>query len=216
MIVRRYEQFTGKKAERAERYLPAWSQLPSRTRRGGPIMADTSPQPWEQHPGESSRAFGAFCAYRDLGPARTLRAAAEAFYRRSSAAVLRQLHTWSAAFAWVERAGAWDRHLDEQARQAQEKARRDMAERHAQEARALQAKALERPCGHCARGAGPRRGPPLPRRGRQARAARPWASPRPSPSSRYGPVVLHIVEEVVGRPDTPAAAANQPRGGYDQ
>jgi hypothetical protein len=107
-------------------------------------VSDVSPEPWEQQPRESSRAFGAFCAYRDLGPRRSLRAAAEAYYRRSSAAVLRQCTTWSGAFGWVERAAAWDRHLDAEARQAQEAARREMAERHAREARALQAKAVER------------------------------------------------------------------------
>jgi hypothetical protein len=107
-------------------------------------MSESASVPWEKQTGESARAFGAFRAYRDLGPCRSLRAAAEAFYRRSSAAVLRQLKTWSAAFGWVERANAWDRHLDAEARREQETARREMAQRHAQEARALQAKALER------------------------------------------------------------------------
>ena len=100
--------------------------------------------PWEQQPRESARAFGAFCAYRDLGPRRTIRAAALKFYGRSTAAVLRQCSTWSYTFQWVERASAWDRHLDAEARQAQEVARREMAERQAREARALQAKAVER------------------------------------------------------------------------
>jgi hypothetical protein len=107
-------------------------------------MSELSPAPWEQQPGESSRAFGAFCAYRDLGPRRSLRAAAQAFYGRAAAALERQLDKWSRAFGWVERAGAWDRHLDAEARRAQEQARRDMAERQAREARALQAKAVER------------------------------------------------------------------------
>jgi hypothetical protein len=57
---------------------------------------------------------------------------------------VRQCNTWSSAFHWVERASAWDRHLDAEARRAQEKARREMAERHAHEARALQSKAVER------------------------------------------------------------------------
>jgi hypothetical protein len=107
-------------------------------------MSEPSSPPWERQPGESSRAFGAFCVYRDLGPRRSLRAAAEKFYERRSAAVLRQCNTWSSAFHWVERASARDKHLDAEARRAQEEARREMAERQAREARALQAKAVER------------------------------------------------------------------------
>jgi hypothetical protein len=82
--------------------------------------------------------------YRDLGPRRSLRAAAKAFYGRAAAALERQVDKWSRAFHWVVRAAAWDRRLDAESRQAQEQARRDMAERQAREARALQAKALER------------------------------------------------------------------------
>jgi hypothetical protein len=90
------------------------------------------------------RGFAAFCAYRDFGPRRTLRAAAQAFYGRTSLALERQLDKWSSAFRWVERACAWDRHLDADARQATVEARREMAERQAREARALQSKAMER------------------------------------------------------------------------
>src|SRR5690349_20623085 len=107
-------------------------------------MSEHAAAPWEQQAGESARAFGAFCVYRDLGPRRSLRAAAAAFYGQSSAARERQCDKWSRAFHWVARASAWDRHLDTEARQAQEAARREMAERHVKEARALQAKAVER------------------------------------------------------------------------
>ena len=107
-------------------------------------MAEIEQAPWEQQPGESSRAYGAFCAYRDLGPRRSLRAAAEKFYGRTAAGVVRQCTSWSSTFRWVERAQAWDRHLDLEARQAQEEARREMSQRQAQEAKALQAKAVER------------------------------------------------------------------------
>ena len=107
-------------------------------------MSETVLALWEQQPGESSRAFGAFCVYRDLGVSRSLRAAAAAYYQRVSASLERQIDKWSSKFRWVERAGAWDRHLDSQARRAQEQARREMTERHVKEARALQSKALER------------------------------------------------------------------------
>jgi hypothetical protein len=104
----------------------------------------SSAAPWEQQPGESARAFAAFAAYRDRGPRRSLRAAAQTFYGRTTAALERQLDKWSRAFCWVERANAWDQHLDAEARRAQEEARREMVERHVKEARALQAKAVER------------------------------------------------------------------------
>jgi hypothetical protein len=79
-----------------------------------------------------------------LGPRRSLRTAAEKFYGRIAATLVRQCTSWSSTFRWVERAQAWDRHLDLEARQAQEEARREMSQRQAQEARALQAKAVER------------------------------------------------------------------------
>jgi hypothetical protein len=107
-------------------------------------MSETAPAPWEQQPRETARAFAVFCVYRDLGPSRTLRAAAAAFYQRSTASTERQVDKWSSAFRWVERASAWDRHLDAAARRAHEEAQREMVERHVKEARAVQAKALER------------------------------------------------------------------------
>ena len=107
-------------------------------------MSEPSPAPWEQQPEETARAYTAFCVFRDLGPRRTLAAAAAAYYQRAADSLERQVDKWSSAHRWVERAAAWDRHLDAQGRAAQETARREMAERHGREARALQAKALER------------------------------------------------------------------------
>src|SRR5260370_36384640 len=107
-------------------------------------MSERAPAPWEQQPEETPRAYGAFCVYRDLGPRRTLAAAAAAFFERTGDAPERQVDKWSSAHRWVERAAAWDRHLDAEGRAAQETARREMAERHGREARALPAKALER------------------------------------------------------------------------
>jgi len=93
--------------------------------------------------------------YRDLGPSRTLRAAAAVYYQRSTASAERQVDKWSCTFRWVERASAWDQHLDAAARRAQEEAQREMVERHVKEARALQAKALERLRSLCPEELGP-------------------------------------------------------------
>ena len=181
-------------------------------------MAETSP-PWERQPRESARAYGAFCAYRDLGPCRSLKAAAEAFYKRSSAAVSRQLKTWSAAYHWVERAAAWDRHLDAEARQAQEKARREMGQRHAKEAQGLQAKALERMRTLRPEELGPA---DVLRFFVEAAKLERLALGEPDTFQRQeltgkagGPVVLNIVEEVVthANPTGPTAADGPPAQG---
>ena len=169
-------------------------------------MAETAPLPWERQAGESARAFGAFCAYRDLGAHRSLRAAAEAFYGRKGASLERQFDRWSRAFGWAERVAAWDRHLDAEACKAQEQARRDMAERHVKEARTLQAKAVER-----LRAIRPEELAPaevlrfLVEAAKLERLA--LGEPETVLEQRFGPVVLQIVEEVVGRA-APASSAN--------
>ena len=56
--------------------------------------------------GETARAYAAFGAYRDLGPERSLKKAAEIYY--GSTANLRQLGVWSSRFKWVERARSYD------------------------------------------------------------------------------------------------------------
>lgn len=73
-----------------------------------PITLDAGIDPWERHPDETPRKYGQFLAYRDLGRGRTLARAAETLARNAS--YLREV---AAAYRWVERADAWDRHLDE-------------------------------------------------------------------------------------------------------
>jgi len=106
--------------------------------------------PWERQPGESVRAYAAFCVYRDL-PAgeRSLRRAAEIIVQTSSkprraSSVQRQLSDWSARWRWVERAAAWDEEQDRLRRARQARAVQEMAERHARQAVAYQEKALRR------------------------------------------------------------------------
>jgi hypothetical protein len=101
-------------------------------------------QPFARRPGESARAFAAFCCYRDLGPKRSLREACRRFYDGETPGKVRQLERWSAAWGWGARAAAWDEELDRQARETQERQRRGMAGRHARLAVACQDKALAR------------------------------------------------------------------------
>src|SRR5215469_7452964 len=61
--------------------------------------------PWERLPNESSKAFSAFCMYRDLGRDRSLSKVGE------SLSISRQaVGQWSSKFGWVPRATAWDSH----------------------------------------------------------------------------------------------------------
>jgi hypothetical protein len=93
---------------------------------------------WEQQPGETARAYSLFAIYRDLGPLRTLRRAAASFYHSHpeledadrlealTAPQLQQARFWSHTHGWVERAQAWDLHLDEIGRFEQEVRAREM------------------------------------------------------------------------------------------
>ena len=70
---------------------------------------------WEPQEGElrgGGKAWRAFCAFRDLGPERTLRQAAAVFYGRPDGEPkphqYDQLKRWSAKFDWQERARSLD------------------------------------------------------------------------------------------------------------
>ena len=92
---------------------------------------------WERMPGESSKSYSKFCAYRDLGPGRSL-------------VKLRRLHAgeegWSRSgleeacerWHWHPRAAAWDDEQDRVHRQAQLEAIREMAERQARDGADMQ------------------------------------------------------------------------------
>lgn len=100
-------------------------------------MSDAPPL-WERQPGETVKAFQAFIAYRDMG-GRSQRAVAQTLGKSRQL-----LDKWSTTWRWVERVKAWDDHRDGEGRKAELKAIRDMRARHAQEAVALQTKALDR------------------------------------------------------------------------
>lgn len=98
---------------------------------------------FDRQPAEPARAYHAFCHYRDAGSTRSLDRA----WREHHSQCLNQVQPatrrrpmswgdWSARWGWVERAGAYDAHLDRQRRSAFEAEQVEAARRHA---RVLQA-----------------------------------------------------------------------------
>jgi hypothetical protein len=96
---------------------------------------------WERVTGESAKAYVHFALYRDMGSERSLRKVAEG---GEGTAKIRQLEKWSVRWRWVERAQAYDDEMDRQLRAKKEKARKEMAERHAKMALIGQGTVLER------------------------------------------------------------------------
>jgi len=95
-------------------------------------------QPWEQQPGESTKAFEAFRTYRDMGTERSVRKVSRQLTKSETL-----LKRWSSAYDWPERAHAYDRELDRQAHDAAVKELRDMTNRHIRIAMQLQQKAVQ-------------------------------------------------------------------------
>ena len=70
---------------------------------------------WEQIEWESPQAYEAFCAYRDLGAARNVRAVGQKLGKSRAL-----MERWSSAHDWVGRAAEYDRYLENEARRARE------------------------------------------------------------------------------------------------
>lgn len=89
----------------------------------GGMAMDQRPAPWERQPGESNKAYTAFCIYRDLPPTqRSLKEVTIRFYEKDRAKVRRaskMIEKWSVRWRWVERAEAWDQERDRRAREAE-------------------------------------------------------------------------------------------------
>jgi hypothetical protein len=79
---------------------------------------------WDQQPKESSRAFAAFIAYRDMGLRRSCHAVAQQLkLNPSSALELSKRHHWQ------ERVRAWDQHVDQETQKEQIEAVKIMKKR---------------------------------------------------------------------------------------
>jgi len=77
-------------------------------------MPDDKREPWEKRPGETQRAYEAFCIYMGMGPLeRSLRAVHDELYGED-AANIRHVERWSRDHDWVDRAEAHDQHVNDQ------------------------------------------------------------------------------------------------------
>lgn len=82
-------------------------------------MATKNDETWERQESESAPAFAAFVHYRDLGPKRSLLKAYQ--QHKPDAEMLSGIWSeWSAKWRWLERALAYDDHLDVLRRKARE------------------------------------------------------------------------------------------------
>jgi len=72
--------------------------------------------PWERRQGESTKAFMAFCAYRDLGAVRSLAKAYRASRGDRVGIIPGRWRAWAVQFEWVNRAREYDLHIELKAR----------------------------------------------------------------------------------------------------
>ncbi len=72
-------------------------------------------QPWERQPNETDRAWAAFQVYYNMPPSERSHDAAyrERYKKGPNAHATKTFRTWSNHHDWKNRAGAWDRHLDD-------------------------------------------------------------------------------------------------------
>ena len=95
----------------------------------------TNLDPWEKREHETSKAYAAFCAYRDMGTDRSIAKATPIIYKGIQAEKIRlkygQLTAWSSKYGWVARVDAYDVYLEENVRRESEAAIKKMAHDHA-------------------------------------------------------------------------------------
>jgi hypothetical protein len=95
---------------------------------------------WEKQNEESGPAFQAFVVYRDQGLGN--RSTARVSEALGKSVVL--MHRWSRRWQWVSRVDAYDRFLDDQMRDRHLRELYEAKDRHANLARLMQSKFLER------------------------------------------------------------------------
>jgi hypothetical protein len=95
---------------------------------------------WDRQPGEGTKAWVAFCVYRDLDPA--TRSLSKVAQELGKSKVL--MGRWSSHWRWVGRVRAWESEKDRQKRAGELKALEDMDRRQVAMGRLMQSKGIER------------------------------------------------------------------------
>ena len=69
---------------------------------------------WERLPGETSKAFAAFCSFRDCGPDRNIKKAVESVEKDEGVRVkkCRVWRNWCSQYRWRERAADFDKYIE--------------------------------------------------------------------------------------------------------
>jgi hypothetical protein len=101
---------------------------------------------WEPEKAElknGGKPWRAFKVYRDMGPGRTLRAAAEVIYGPGVEHGVRTVEGWSSKFDWVERIAAMDARDEMMMNEAIEEAERSKAKEFAERQHRLRERLLE-------------------------------------------------------------------------
>src|SRR5262245_12667052 len=101
-------------------------------------LAPGSEYAWERLGGESSKAFEAFVAYREMGAGRSTAKVAQGL-GKSKALIDR----WCSAWRWVERVQIYEAAVDRAGVAELLRQRKEMIERHAKYGRWMQGKAAE-------------------------------------------------------------------------
>ena len=108
----------------------------------------TNLDPWEKKDHETSKAYAAFCAYRDMGTDRSFAKIIPTVYGQiplsKHSAKRGQLSEWSVKYGWVARVEDYDVYLESKERHENELAIKKMAKQHAGEALLMQKVGLDR------------------------------------------------------------------------
>lgn len=94
---------------------------------------------WEKQPNESSKAYAAFCIYRDMGISRSLQKVSQQLSKSETL-----MKRWSERWSWVDRASGYDDYIERRKREENEKMIIEMSERHAKLAVAFQQRLAQR------------------------------------------------------------------------